>query len=102
MNIYRSILIYNDQCYNIKQIKNLLQLNNYPVILLDSFNNYNKEDFDNFRMYIIHIKQLDNYKSLLDSNTISAFLCMNDDDYNFICDYIPKVKIYDKVLIFKI
>jgi hypothetical protein len=80
INIYRSIIIYNDT-YNdiIKNLYSNLINNDYPVILLQD-DNY--DNLDNYRMYIINIKDL--YKYNIIFNTISTIIYLDDKDYNTI------------------
>ena len=82
INIYQTLIIYNDMNYDINDLKILLEEKDYPVCIIDD-NISIKEN--NFRVFIMNVDIfLNGYINTikLDLSKVNIILCLDDVSLN--------------------
>ena len=106
INIYQTLIIYNDMNYDINDLKILLEEKDYPVCIIDD-NSSIKEN--NFRVFIMNVDIfLNGYINTikLDLSKVNIILCLDDVSLNKTNNYLNNkelnINLADELYIFSI
>ena len=106
INIYQTLIIYNDMNYDINDLKILLEEKDYPVCIIDD-NISIKEN--NFRVFIMNVDIfLNGYINTikLDLSKVNIILCLDDVSLNKTNNYLNNkelnINLADELYIFSI
>jgi hypothetical protein len=106
INIYQTLIIYNDMNYDINDLKILLEEKDYPVCIIDD-NISIKEN--NFRVFIMNVNIfLNGYINTkrLDLSKVNIILCLDDVSLNKTNNYLNNkelnINLADELYIFSI
>ena len=106
INIYQTLIIYNDMNYDINDLKILLEEKDYPVCIIDD-NISIKEN--NFRVFIMNVDiflngSINTIK--LDLSKVNIILCLDDVSLNKTNNYLNNkelnINLADELYIFSI
>lgn len=97
MDIYRSLIVYNDTS-NFNELYNLLLQKDYPVVIINNTND-NFDNYNYYRMYMIHQQLFDKIDYYCNSTSINVLFCLDDThlDNKIINTNLNKIFIFSNI-----
>jgi hypothetical protein len=98
MDIYKSLIVYNDNS-NINDLYDLLLLKDYPVVIINHNNYKLLDNYDHYRMYMIHQNLFNDIDMYCNSKSINILFCLDDTklDNKIINTHLNKIFIFSNI-----